>query len=388
LQTVGARLTGAVAHAGLVARLGGDEFTVLLEPLASPKEAVDLASSIHRALLEPLRLENGIVKVGASIGIAFAETGLSDSEILRRADAAMYAAKQSTDSLRVALYHPGLDEAERRRGRLAAEFKKALDQDELALHFQPLVSARTGRIEGVEALLRWTHRELGPVNTADILDLAEVSNRVDDLNAWIFQTALHAVAGCNIRPDASFFVAVNVSPVELDSDALVSNVHDALLLTGVPVSRVIIELSERIVATRGDAIPNVQRLIDIGVMLALDDFGEGRTSLAHLRGLPISQLKLDRLLVQQACTAEADRIILESVVALAHDLRFTVVAEGVEDDRHRAAVTAAGADLLQGYAIDRPMPIERLRPLLVRDGLTTTVLPAVNPAPVHQEAIS
>ncbi len=221
LQTVGARLTGAVAQAGLVARLGGDEFTVLLEPVASPKEAVDLASSIHRALLEPLRLENGIVKVGASIGIAFAETGLSDSEILRRADAAMYAAKQSTDSLRVALYHPGLDEAERRRGRLAAEFKKALDQDELALHFQPLVSARTGRIEGVEALLRWTHRELGPVNTADILDLAEVSNRVDDLNAWIFQTALQAVAGCNIRPDASFFVAVNVSPVELDSDALV-----------------------------------------------------------------------------------------------------------------------------------------------------------------------
>ncbi len=150
----------------------------------------------------------------------------------------------------------------------------------------------------------------------------------------------------------------------------------------------IIELSERIVATRGDAIPNVQRLIDMGVMLALDDFGEGRTSLAHLRGLPISQLKLDRLLVQQACTAEADRIILESVVALAHDLRFTVVAEGVEDARHRAAVTAAGADLLQGYAIDRPMPIERLRPLLVRDGLTTTVLPAVNPVAVHQEATS
>ncbi len=369
LEIVGHRLVETVGDAGFVARLGGDEFTILLEPLADQRDAFGVASNIHRSLVEPMPLDNETVKVGASIGIAFADAGLDESEVLRRADAAMYAAKMGDSGTRITIYHPGLDEAERRRGRLAAEFKKAMDRDELHLHFQPVVAAHTGVIEGAEALVRWTHRELGAVSPPTILELAELSERVDELNAWIFQTALGAVRSCNLRPDADFFMAINVSPTELELDSLITNVSDALLLSNVSSDRLVVELSERIVADRTELIPNIDELIALGARLSLDDFGQGRTSLAHLRGFPISQLKLDRILVQQACLADADRIILESIVGLAHDLGFTVVAEGIETDEHSDTVTNAGADYLQGYGLHKPMPFADMRALLVREGL-------------------
>ena len=373
LKIVGQRLVETVGDAGFVARLGGDEFTVLLEPLADEHDAFAIASKIHRSLVEPMQLDTLSVKVGASIGIAFADDDLDESEVLRRADAAMYAAKSDDSGTRIMLYHPELDEAERRRGRLTAEFKKAMDRDELHLLFQPMVSTHTGAIEGAEALIRWTHRELGPVSPPTILELAELSERVDELNAWIFQTALGAVSSCNLRADANFFMAINVSPNELELDSLVGNVSDALLLSGVSVDRLVVELSERVVADRNESIPNIDELIALGARLSLDDFGQGRTSLAHLRGFPISQLKLDLVLVQQASVAEADRIILESIVGLAHDLGFTVVAEGVETDEHVETVTNAGADYLQGYGLHKPMPFADMRALLVREGLVQTL---------------
>ena len=379
LQIVGQRLVAAVGNSGLVARLGGDEFTILLRPVTAPQVALDIGSAVHKALLEPMRLNTESVAVGASIGIAYAEVGLTESEILRRADAAMYAAKSGTGT-RIATYHPELDEADRRRGRLAAEFKKALDQDELNLAYQPIIAADTGAIAGVEALLRWTHRDLGTVNTATILELAEASKRVDDLNAWILKTALGAMSTWNLAPEIDFYIAVNVSPSELISPALIPNIGDALLVTNIAPSRLIIELSERIVASSRDHSENLEKLVDLGVRLSLDDFGEGRTSLGHLRGLPIQQLKLDRILVQQAVTAAADRIILESVVSLAHDLSFVVVAEGVETNEHLQAVTGAGADLLQGYGLHRPMPADAVADLLERAGSVATVLePAGEP---------
>ncbi|MGI9607704.1 MAG: signal peptidase I [Acidimicrobiales bacterium] len=374
LEMVGERLVHSVGDDGFVARLGGDEFTVLLEPVADSRDAMEVASKIHRSLVEPMRLETDTVRVGASIGIAFAEIGLDQSEILRRADAAMYAAKAGESSTRITVYHSGLDEEERRRGRLAAEFKKALDQNELNLHFQPMVSTSTGRVVAAEALLRWNHRELGAVNTPTILELAETSGRVDELNAWIFEHGLGAVRSCNLRPDADFFMAINVSPTELESEALLQNIGDALLLTGVSKDRLVVELSERIVADTAGDIPNIEALRALGLRLSLDDFGEGRTSLAHLRGLPIDQLKLDRLLVQQACLAESDRIILDSIVGLAHSLDFIVVAEGIETEEHRRVVEEAGADLLQGYGLHRPMPFGDLRTLLESEGLVQTVV--------------
>ncbi len=364
LAIVAQRLVSSVGDRGLVARLGGDEFTVMLTPMDDRRLALQAASDIHRGLTEPIPLERETVKVGGSIGIAYAEVGLGETEVLRRADAAMYAAKNGSSATRISVYHPDLDEVERRQGRLAAAFKRALDANELEMHFQPLVAADSRQIVGAEALIRWTHRELGSVSAPSILDLAEVSDRVDDLNKWILQSALSAVGVLTLDADHEFTIAVNVSPTELELPTLVTNVTDALLLSGVPAERLVIELSERIVADRGASIPAIHEVTELGAKLSLDDFGEGRTSLAHLRGLPISQLKLDRLLVQQACMANADRIILESIVDLAHDLELYVVAEGIETQEHFQTVIRAGVDLLQGYGLHRPMPEAAFHALL------------------------
>lgn len=367
LAIVAKRLVASVGDRGLVARLGGDEFTVMLTPMDDRRLALQAASDIHRGLTEPITLERETVKVGGSIGIAYAEVGLSETEVLRRADAAMYAAKNGSSSTRISVYHPDLDEAERRQGRLAAAFKRALDANELEMHFQPLVAANSRQIVGAEALIRWTHRELGSVSAPAILELAEVSDRVDDLNKWILRSALSAVGAIELDPSQEFAIAVNVSPTELELPTLVTNITDALLLSGVSAHRLVIELSERIVADRGASIPAIHELTELGAQLSLDDFGEGRTSLAHLRGLPISQLKLDRLLVQQACMANADRIILESIVDLAHDLELYVVAEGIETKEHFQTVIQAGVDLLQGYGLHRPMPEAAFHALLEND---------------------
>jgi len=356
LGIVGQRLVDAVGNGGLVARLGGDEFTVLLEPMTDRRVAIQIASTIHRSLVEPMTVGREAVKIGASIGIAYAEVGLPESEVLRRADAAMYSAKNGTSSTRISVYHPDLDEAERRQGRLAAEFKKALDNGDLSLYFQPLVSSKTRRIVGAEALIRWTHRELGSVSAPAILELAEVSDRVNELNNWILRTALGTVGSIRLDDSDEFTISVNVSPTELELPGLVDNVRDALMLSGLPAHRLVVELSERIVADRNTSIPAIDELTLLGASLSLDDFGQGQTSLAHLRGLPIDQLKLDRLLVQQACMDDSDRIILESIVGLAHDLDLHVVAEGVETDEHLETVIAAGVDLMQGYGLHRPMP--------------------------------
>jgi signal peptidase I len=376
LQQVGARLVDTVGSAGLVARLGGDEFTALLKPLASPKEALQVASSVHASLLEPFMIDNEKVQISASVGLAHPEAGVTESELLRRADAAMYSAKQSGGSTRIAVYQPIMDEGERRRGRLAAEFKKALERDELNLVYQPIVSADTEEVVGAEALLRWTHGEIGVVNTATILELAEVSARVDELNAWILRTALSSLKALNISDEAEFRMAVNVSPAELISPQLIPNVGDALLLSGISPDRLVIELSERIVASAQHPTRNLAALAELGARISLDDFGEGHTSLAHLRGLPIQELKLDRVLVQQACTGETDRIILESVVELSHGLGLEVVAEGVETTEHQDAATTAGADRLQGYGLYRPMSLDHLQTLLQRSGKIQTVLVA------------
>ncbi len=380
LKVVATRLQTVADSFGLVARLGGDEFTVLL-PRCRGGDASNVASAIHAALAEPIELDQDTVVVGASIGIAFHEDGVDSSEWLRRADAAMYAAKQSSSSRRVSYYHADLDLAEPRRGRLVGEFKRALEHDGLDLVFQPLVSTVGHRIMGAEVLLRWNHPELGALGPGMALQMAEQADLVSELNGWIVHTALGEMSRWPISGERPFTLAINASPAELSSPTLIPNLGDALLLTGVRPSQVVVELSERIVASGDDLEQVVTELVRLGVGLSLDDFGEGRTSLGHLRRLPIRQLKLDRMLVHQACTSDSDRIILNSVVELGHNLGFEVVAEGVETEGHKTAVMAAGADLLQGYGLYRPMTSAELADLLARENIARSARPPIPPAP-------
>lgn len=385
LVGVAGRLSSAIGGHGLVARLGGDEFTVLLNPLPSLAMGMEIAMRLSQSMEEPFQLGDTTVVVGGSIGISVAEIGLSGTEILRRADVAMYAAKSSSATPRIAAYHATLDGQDQRRGRLSGEFVKALEAGELHMVYQPLL-APSGQMRGVESLLRWTHAEMGPISTATVLELAETAERVDQLTEFVFGTSLTQVARAGIPAGDDFLVAVNVTPTELVSPRLVEIIEGALRASGLQPNQLMVELNERIVADGEASLENIDRLVAMGVQLALDDFGEGRTSLAHLRGLPISQLKMDRGLVQQAASAHSDHIILSSMIGLAHDLNFEVVAEGVETAEQLRIAVESGADLLQGFGLYRPMEIGTLRDLLRELSLTSTaetepILPRRRPAP-------
>ncbi len=365
LGMVADRMTSAVGDRGLVARLGGDEFTVLLVG-HDPEVCDEVAEHIHDGLGAPFEIAGDRVTVGASIGIAHGEPAVATSEMLRRADVAMYAAKQDGGRRGTRRYDAALHELGRRTLQISAAITGAIERDELRIVHQPIVATTTGELVGVEALIRWTHADLGVVEPPEILDAAESADCVDALNAWIFRTALDEIASCTTFDSSLPFIAVNVTPSELELESLTDNMNAALATSGLDPSQVVVELSERIVADSLGTSGNVERLLSLGLRLALDDFGEGHTSLAHLRGLPISFLKLDRLFVQHAEESAEDRTILRSVVGLAHDLGFEVIAEGVENIEQHTIVTKAGAGLAQGFGLHRPMPIDELRRVLAR----------------------
>ncbi len=362
LQVVSDRLATAVGTDGQVARLGGDEFTVLL-PDSDNDLATEVANRIHDSFSELINLQQDSVRVGASIGVAHYEQDLEPDEVLRRADTAMYSAKAARGDRPLAFYHPDLDLEEQQRSQLAQDLRTALATDSLTLMFQPLVSVDQRRVTGAEVLLRWHHPTLGNQQPSDIFDIAESAGLIGELNRWILVMSLNEMARFPIG-DRDFVLAVNASPAELDCDELIPNIRLALRTSGVDPAHLVIELSERIVASGSDLTNVVEQLIGMGVGLSLDDFGEGKTSLGHLRHLPIKQLKLDSLLVQQAVDSQTDRVILNSIVGLGHDLGFEVVAEGVETDDHMAAAIEAGADLVQGFGLYRPMPARDLSELI------------------------
>ena len=363
LRLVARRLQAAAGPQNLVARLGGDEFTIL--STAQDVRTVDgLAEIVHEHLSAPFDLPGETVTVGVSVGIARSERDVASSEMLRRADVAMYAAKSSRQAQATQTYSVQLDQVERRQQQLVAALPEAIRHDTLGMQFQPIVSTATGRIEGAEALVRWTHDVHGPISPPEIVELAELADAVDELNAWICHTAITGWAACVDPADDDMLVALNVSPHELELDSLLDNLHAALAATHLRPSQVVVELSERIVAEALHHHPNIERLVSDGFRIALDDFGEGQTSLAHLRGFPIDFLKLDRNFVLHAGESEQDRTILRSVVGLAHDLGLCVIAEGVENIEQHGIVTKASADYVQGYGLYRPMPIEAVRDAL------------------------
>lgn len=362
LKAVAGRLTNLVGDHGLVARLGGDEFTILLhghETESGRMTALETAHRVADAVAEPFAVARGKVSVTTAIGIAeldSSEATIEAEEFIRRADVAMYRAKNDP-TVRWTTYEPAMDEAARRAAELAPYLADAIENDELTMHFQPLVTADTRRLAGVEALLRWTSPDFGPVRPDEIVHIAETNGLHDALNMWILEQSTAATADWQRRFGVDdLFLTVNASPTELQSRQLASNISRALLLSGLSPSSLIVELSERL-TTEQDA--EMQRSLDelaeLGIRVILDDFGQGQTSLAHLRHLPLVGIKLDRQLVVQAAETAEDLVILTSMVGLAHELNLRVVAEGVETEHQFQVVANAGVDLIQGYLVGRPV---------------------------------
>lgn len=374
LCAVANRIVARLRDTDLVARFGGDEFTILLNPGRDRTTVEEVARRVHGAVEEPFAIANKQVSIGVSIGIALSN-GAEDSpdEILRRADMAMYHAK-GDGSLHWSFYEAEMGERDEYRSRVATDLPGAFYENRMELHYQPLHAITPGHpLVGAEALLRWTHPDLGRIPAPQVVEVAEQLGLGDELTRWVLTNSCRAAVSWNETVAQPLVVTANLTPYELESPDLLDHVGAALSDSGLAPELLILELSERILGPDNPASDaNLFGLQDMGVRLILDDFGQGRTSLAYLRGLPIEGIKLDRAFVVNSIHSADDRIIVESVVRLAHELGLSVVAEGVERAEHLSAVEAMGCDILQGYHLGRPAPEEQFAATLTPETATTS----------------
>ncbi len=359
LLQVGERLRRALRGVDTVARLGGDEFAVLLPKIATGEGAVAVANKLQTALEEPFALEGLSLDVEASIGVALYPDHAADAdELLQRADIAMYTAKQTHAGF--VLFDPKLDQHSPRRLALLGELRRALEQQQLVLHYQPKADAHTGRVLGVEALVRWQHPEHGLVPPDEFIPLAERTGLIAPLTHYVMDAALRQ---CRAWQQAGheLSVAVNISARRLLDLAFPEEVAGLLAAWQVPARQLVLEITEStIMADPAHALEILGRLNTMGVQLSIDDFGTGYSSMAYLKTLPVHELKVDRSFVTQMTSNASDAVIVHSTVDLGRNLGLRVVAEGVEDQTTWHELAALGCDAIQGYHVSRPVPADDL----------------------------
>lgn len=355
---VGQRIEECIRGGDTVARLGGDEFTVILTSIASVAQAEEVAERILMALRRPIFLNSSEVFTGASIGVALCPDGsCSAHDLLKHADVAMYRAKNAGKSSFV-VFDERMNEHVMERLELEMALRKALEQGDLDVAFQPIIDLRTGEISGVEALARWTHPERGPISPAQFIPIAEDTGLIVPLGNWVLERACqHAAIWNQERPQAPLVLNVNVSGRQLKREDVVEVVAQTLKSTGLEPSRLKLELTESILLDDGEDVAlKLQGLKKLGVALALDDFGTGYSSLSTLRMFPIDTLKVDRSFISILEEEEGANAIVEAIAAMARTLGLDVTAEGVESREQAQMLSQMGVSHAQGFHYGRPMP--------------------------------
>jgi diguanylate cyclase len=356
LRQIGPRIRQVVRRNDLVARLGGDEFAVLLYG-ANAYKATAVAHRITTLLEQPIDVSTASLHVGASIGVALAPEHASQAaDLLRCADIAMYRAKSERGSFDV--YEAALDD-EGDRFALIEDLRTAMESGTLALHYQPQIDLRTSEVVTVEALLRWPHPTLGLIPPEHLLALAEESGLIHNLASWVFA---EAIADCARwwHDGRQAAVAVNLLATDLLDSSLPRRVGELLTSAGLPPRALVLEITEGMVMadlTRSKRV--IQSLTDLGILVSIDDFGTGFSSISHLNDLAVGELKLDRTFTSSLQVTELggrDEGIVRSIIDLGHALGLRVVAEGIERLDFIGVMAALGCDAGQGYAIQAPVP--------------------------------
>ncbi|WIM98621.1 bifunctional diguanylate cyclase/phosphodiesterase [Actinoplanes oblitus] len=362
LQEAGHRLRAGIRDGDLAARLGGDEFAVLLSGVADLATAVEVAERLSDKIRHDFLLDVGAASVSASIGLAVGTIGVADDELLRQADAAMYRAKAAGGG--VAVYDQLLDAVAPEEMSLFGELRTLLDtgdpENQLVLYFQPQIRIADGSVAGVEALVRWRHPTRGLLLPAAFLDMAasrglEISLTYHLLKVAVAQAARWAAAG---NPLA---VSVNISPRCLLHDDFLPRIRDAVTDVDLPHGTLQLELTESSVMLEPERARTVLRQVrEEGILISVDDFGTGFSSLSQLRQLPADELKIDRSFVQGLARDVDGVVLVRSAIDLGHNLGLSVVAEGVEELEALAVLREMGCDLAQGFALSRPVPADEV----------------------------
>ncbi|MGP8231542.1 MAG: putative bifunctional diguanylate cyclase/phosphodiesterase [Methylovirgula sp.] len=334
------------------ARLGGDEFAVMQADVLEPRDCARLAQRILDAMSVPFEINNQQIFIGVSIGIALCPQNANDrQELMRLADLALYRSKQAGRN-RFAFFEAKMGEELRMRQSAEDELRAAIENDELQLLYQPILSAEEGRIVGVEALARWQHKAYGLLSADSFIPLAEERGLIVALGEWALR---RACAEAKLWSDVK--IAINVSPIQFRQKDFVAMVNRILTETGMDAQRVELELTEGVVIADADLAEHA--MIDLralGVRMALDDFGTGYSSLIYLRRFAFDKIKIDRSFMESMEFSGESAIIIRSIVDLGRSLGLTVTAEGVETEEQARFLRTLGCDELQGYLFGRPMP--------------------------------
>ncbi|WP_409287184.1 PAS domain S-box protein [Pseudomonas guariconensis] len=374
LKIITARLEASVRLEDTVARLGGDEFVVLLSGLEGSRDQVeakvrDLADTLRELLAEPMSLDGQRLQVTPSIGVALIpDHGATPADLLKRADIALYRAKDSGRNT-TQLFHTSMQKAASERLRMETDLRLALARGELALHFQPQVDARDNRIVGAEVLLRWHHPQLGQQPPSQFIQVLEESGLILEVGSWILDEACDACARMledGLIDADDFSLCVNISPRQFRQNDFVERVLRSLDDYRLPRRMLKLEITEGIVIQNlEDTISKMRELKRYGVSFAMDDFGTGYSSLTYLKRLPVDALKIDQTFVRDAPIDPNDAEIVRAIVAMARSLDLAVIAEGVEQSDQLEFLERQGCYLYQGYLHSRPLPLPEFRQMLM-----------------------
>lgn len=370
------RLKGALRANDTLARLGGDEFTVLLPGVGAQKDAAQVASKLMEVLCQPFQMHGFELGLGASLGIALCPADAADATtLLRYADMAMYHAKESGRATH-AFYADHMGKRMAEKLQLHDRLKLALAYGALSLHYQPQVDVATGSLHAVEALLRWTDPQLGEVVPDRFIPVAEATGLILPLGAWVLDTACEQIATWD-RAGMPLRVAVNLSAQQLRQVDLVDTVERSLSKHGARPDLLELEVTESEAMREPEQARAVlSRLQALGVCVALDDFGTGHSSLAYLKQLPVSRIKIDREFVRPVLRTAADATLVRAIIVLAHTLGLKVVAEGVETSEQLRFLEQHGCDAYQGWLYSKAVPAQDIAQLWVRPPAMDTDAPS------------
>ena len=355
------RLTTSVRTEDTVARLAGDEFTVLLDAVSGESEALAVAERLLEAVRQPIVAGGRQLSLTASVGVRLARAGVDRSaDAMRGADLAMYEAKARGGGA-VALFHHDLDQRAVRRLELEGELRAAMEAGELRVLYQPIVALPSGRIVGVEALVRWDRGSRGLVSPAEFIPLAEETGLIVELGAWVLGEACRTVVSLDRDRGAALNLSVNLSARQLLEPGLEATVAAALRASGLHAARLTLEITESVLmADTAATIDRLGSLRGLGVRVAIDDFGTGYSSLGYLRRFPLDAVKIDRSFIEDVTEGTRQAALVHAIVELCRTLELDTVAEGVETREQAIRLTVLGCELAQGFYFGRPMPARDL----------------------------
>jgi diguanylate cyclase (GGDEF)-like protein/PAS domain S-box-containing protein len=387
LIEVGRRLRAAVRPDDLVSRFGGDEFVVVCRGLPDADHRTAIAGRIEAALAVPVTYQDELVTVTASVGVAYGHTELADAtDLLRRADAAMYSAKRLGKD-RTEVYDDHLHAAESSRARTEAVLRHALDEDRVVVHYQPIVDLRSGEIAGTEALVRLIDRDGQLVPPDRFITVAEESGLIVPLGTYVLRQACRQTAAWRAETGRPLSIAVNLSPRQAARSDLLVTVLSALEAAQLECSALSLELTESALLEVNDAtLTQLTSLRDLGVGIGIDDFGTGYSSLSYLRQFPVTFLKVDRSFVRGVPAVADDTAVVAAVVGLAGALGLDCIAEGIETSEQLGTLQSLEAGLGQGFLFSRPLPACELGTLLTA-GLPGLSATAPGPGPTTPPAV-